>query len=132
PFWHIETSAFLIPMPAGFRLRSPDDPGDSKPFYLISEDGVDIFPQGPVRNDRVPSTERLVAPGQRLVGERTVGGVTLVEVAYEPGGRAWGQSPPRVRVGRDRPLVSPARPPAARAAPARHTVADLLGIPPFD
>lgn len=83
--WRIETQVFTCDWPRGFALHS----AESGPFDLLGPDESLIYLQGPYPPARVPPMNKLVIPGQTLVGQGEGPGFRWVEVAYTHEGRRW-------------------------------------------
>lgn len=61
--WQVETSAFCVPWPPGFRVVvDPEPPG----FHFDAEDGSRIDFAGPLDATKLGPIEQLVAPGREL------------------------------------------------------------------
>jgi hypothetical protein len=117
--WVIETSVFTVGWPDGFAIESSQDPTDRTAFYLVGPDEAMIFPQGPVRAERLANVEALVAAGQRVHDRRRVGGIDVVELAYDHEDRPWWQGHWMVPHGEQRVLLVTAQAPWVHGAAVR-------------
>jgi hypothetical protein len=113
--WSIEAAGYRIAWPEGFKLLSTE-PGSEWPFELEGARGVMIVLRGPLKGLKaVPPPAKLVAPGQKVVGEGTVG-LTWIEVEYDQSGQTWRQKHYYGRVGKDTIVLVTGQGPASQAA----------------
>jgi hypothetical protein len=129
--WRIETTRFSVPWPDGFDVTSPTDGSDRTYFYLTRADDAKIFPQGPVRTDRLPAPEAWAADGQRIASRDVVDGIEIIELAYEIDGAGWWQSHWVVPWTAGRSLIFTAQAPNAAVEPTRRAARQVAsGVQP--
>ncbi|MGH3390708.1 MAG: hypothetical protein ACRDOO_17720 [Actinomadura sp.] len=126
--WRVETSLYSVAWPEGFRIEPPPDGGPSM-FDLHGPDGALLYVQGPFADDRLPTPDQLVAPGQTVVVKRRVRDVEVVELAYVHEDAEWRQGYWLVPLGEGRSLVVTAQAPAARAAETMRAGDLVAGTP---
>jgi hypothetical protein len=124
--WRIETSVFSVPWPDGFDVHSPIDESDRKDFYLVRGDDAAIFPQGPVRTERLPAQNGWAAEGQRIVSRSAVDDIEVVELAYNLEGDSWWQSHWIVPWRPDRALIFTAQAPNLAVEPTRRAALQVV------
>lgn len=131
--WRIETSPYSVEWPEGFEIDSPPAGDNSSPFHLWGPNGSLIYPQGPLKRERIPSLTELAGPGQTIIARQNGPGFDAVDLAYEHEGADWRQSHHLVPFGADRVLIITAQSPAAHAALTRQAaeiVARSVTAPP--
>jgi hypothetical protein len=95
--WWLETTAYRVPLPGGWRAIAGDDPSQPSIFDLVGPGDSLMFVQTP-RNP--PDPERLCGPGQRIRASGSDARSAWVELRYSLEGRNWAQRHDIVRLGR--------------------------------
>ena len=86
------------------------------PYDLVGPDDSLIFPNGLVPKERFSNAQALLAEGQRIIDQRVVDGIRVVELEYTNAGEPWWQSHWLVSWGDSRLLLITAQAPLVHAA----------------
>lgn len=121
--WRIETSVFSIRWPADYVLAS--SPDGASMFDLLGPDDALMYLQGPFPLERLPTFDRVAAPGQQIVATGVSSGVPFVELSYEHDGAPWRQWHYRIEHGATTAVVLTTQVPLANAS-AAHAASELL------
>ena len=112
--WSIVANGYRIAWPEGFKLLSTEA-GSEWPFELEGARGVMVVVRGPLKGIRqIPPPAKLVAEGQKVVGEGKTG-LTWIEVEYDQTGQTWRQKHYYARIGKDQVVLVTGQGPAGQA-----------------
>ena len=123
-YWRIETSVYSMRWPAGYVLAS--SPDGASMFDLLGPDDALMYLQGPFPLERLPSFERVAAPGQQIVATGVKSGVPFVELSYEHDGIPWRQRHYRIEHGNTAVMLT-TQAPLANASAAQAASELLIG-----